>query len=221
VTARVALAELLALSGSIAAVSATAVTVKLPAVLVRTVKRTVRASPSATSCGSQEMLLALTAQASPPASMPLTVIPAGMSIDRRASEVTLGPLFVIATANCASPPATRLAGETAAVVARSASGAVTISTEAVSFATAPSSIAITSAVSVSVPIALPVSDRVIVRAAPEGSVPRLQLAWLPLTVQLPPAAFAASSVEPAGTANRARVESASRVPSERTLKVSE
>jgi len=83
----------------------------------------------------------------------------------------------------------------------------------------PSLSAITSAVSVSVPMTFPVSESVIVRATPGGSVPRPQLACRSITVQLPPAAFTASSVLPGGMAKRAEVATASCVPIERTLKV--
>ena len=116
VTVTVALAALLALTGSTAAVSATAVTVKLPAVPARAVNTTVRASFVASNNGSQEMLLALAAQARPPASIEFTASPVGTSIDRRASEVTLGPRFVMVTEKRASAPTARLEGVALTVV---------------------------------------------------------------------------------------------------------
>jgi len=94
-TVSAAVAELLVLSGSIAAVRATAVTVKLPAVAVLAVNSTVRVAPTSSSWGSQEILLAPTLQARPPASTALTASPVGTSMDSRASDVTLGPLLII------------------------------------------------------------------------------------------------------------------------------
>jgi len=73
-----------------------------------------------------------------------------------------------------------------------------------------------------VPNTRPVSASVTVRVTPGASEPSEQFGWPPaVSVQLPPAALIDSRVEPAGIWKLTEARSAVRVPTERTVNVSE
>lgn len=201
--------------------SANALTVRVPAVAACAVTVTLRASPTASATGLQEMLLALARHERPSAPKLPIVMPAGTSIDSRASAAAAGPALFIVTVSVVSSPTTRLAGVAMRVTPRSAIGSVTTSTVMLLLPGAASLAANTLALRVSVPRARPVSDSVTVRLVPGASEPSEQLACEPMLVQVPPAALIASSVLAGGTVNAAETRSAVRVPIERTVKVSE
>jgi len=128
-TVNAALAVLSASFGSIAEDSTSAENVRLPVVVACAVKARLRVSPIASAAGSQETRFAPALHASV-VSMAPTVNPAGTSIDRRASAASPGPAFEIVTVSRVSSPGARLAGVAAMLAARSATGSVTICTEA-------------------------------------------------------------------------------------------